>query len=84
MTYYYTRDVTRNAAASSYSVCVRAERDFCCVEYEVCPDQDSPGPNSPSPLGFSFDSGPTMSKADDACLSVDHISIPQSGEGVYQ
>ncbi len=43
---------------SRYSICIRQEEGFCCVEYEVCPDQRTilPAKNDDGlPAGFSFD-----------------------------
>ena len=70
-----------------YSICIRQEEGFCCVEYYVCPDQDVQLPGAVSaPAGFSFDTTQANqnSRVDDSCRSgknsVDHIAIPESSE----
>ena len=63
--------------ALRYSVCIRPEEGFCCVEYQVCPDEA---------MGFTFDTlaANTNSKQDDACItstnSADYITIAESGQ----
>ncbi len=60
-----------------YSVCVRREAGFCCVNYNVCADQMA--------AGFTFDTT-QAAMTDNNCLgaagvasTVDYISIPGSG-----
>ena len=53
-----------------YSICIRAEAGFCCVQYTVCQDVDNP---------FSLDTTMTMAMVDDACLTVDYVGISSMG-----
>ncbi len=68
-----------------YSICVRQEDGFCCVEYQVCPDQRGTLPGG-LPSGFSFDGTQANSRVDTNCRkadnSLDFISIPASCENV--
>ncbi len=71
-----------------YSVCVRQEESFCCVQYKVCEDEMGPLKNgfvATKTSGFSFDTNRAdVSMADDNCVSYlnsfDYISIPESGK----
>ena len=64
----------------SYSVCVRGESGFCCVEYSVC--------SCCQYDGFTLDASEfsegihPAALNDDDCTLRDHISIPQSCECV--
>ena len=55
---------------SRYSVCIRSESGYCCVQYSVCPDQA---------LGYTLDPALMPPAVDDLCLTDDYVSIPQSG-----
>lgn len=56
-------------ANQDYSICIRQEAGFCCVEYTVCPDANS----------FTIDTT-LKSKVEDACQTVDYITI-EGGQG---
>jgi len=51
-----------------YSVCIRPEAGFCCINYMVCAGEA---------MGFSLDPV-KATDVDDNCLTVDYISIPES------
>ncbi|XP_059097323.1 uncharacterized protein LOC131891710 [Tigriopus californicus] len=53
-------------ANQDYSICIRQEAGFCCIEYSLCPDVNS----------FSLDTnGANMKAKIDTSCSVDHIVI---------
>ncbi|TRY80433.1 hypothetical protein TCAL_15490, partial [Tigriopus californicus] len=54
-------------ANQDYSVCIRQEAGFCCIEYSVCSDANS----------FSIDTNMMlmMSKVETECLTIDYITI---------
>eukprot|EP00094_Tigriopus_californicus_P004914 TCALIF_04732-PA protein Name:"Protein of unknown function" AED:0.27 eAED:0.27 QI:0/0.5/0.57/0.85/0.5/0.57/7/149/231 len=54
------------SCAAGYSICIRQEAGFCCIEYSLCPDVNS----------FSLDTnGANMKAKIDTSCSVDHIVI---------
>ncbi len=55
----------------SYEICIRPEAGFCCVQYSVCADQAAAN-------AMSLDPALTTAMTDNACLTVDHVSIPES------
>ncbi|XP_059097778.1 uncharacterized protein LOC131892061 [Tigriopus californicus] len=59
-------------ANQDYSVCIRQEAGFCCIEYSVCSDANS----------FSIDTNKMlmMSKVETECLTIDYITI-EGGQG---
>ncbi len=65
-----------------YSVCIRSEYGFCCVQYQVCPD----GVFELSAADFTDNSGVGTAATDDDCVSGDtivhhdYLAIPNSGE----
>ncbi len=59
-----------NALYYRYSICIRPEAGFCCVEYRICPDQALVGVagNADIKAGWSFDvSRGLPAKADAGC-----------------
>ncbi len=65
-----------------YSTCIRAARGFCCVNYQVCPDQLVVPAGAIAAPGFSFDGQKDDALTDADCLqpTQDYIAIPQSGK----
>ncbi|XP_059097601.1 uncharacterized protein LOC131891925 [Tigriopus californicus] len=59
-------------ANQDYSICIRQEAGFCCIEYSLCPDANS----------FSIDTNMMlmMAKVETECFSVDYITI-EGGQG---
>ncbi|TRY67504.1 hypothetical protein TCAL_11772 [Tigriopus californicus] len=58
---------------STYSICIRQELGYCCVQYSVCPDDEA--------LGFSLSKGVIADNAytDSECATLDFVGI----EGKY-
>ncbi len=63
-----------------YSTCIRAAAGFCCVNYQICPDQAETIAASDAVPGFSLDGKTTDVFADAECVTQDqdYIAIPQS------
>jgi len=55
-----------------YSICIRAEEGFCCVQYQVCSDVTDPFSLAPKVEGES------KSNIDSNCNTLDFIIISQS------
>ena len=56
-----------NITLSSYSICIRQEDGYCCVQYTPCADANS----------FSIDTMgmATMAAATDTACSLDYVGI---------
>ncbi len=60
---------------SSYTVCIRPQAGYCCIQYQVCGGEAMGMTISPTKVG-----GTPTAFQDDACLTADYIVIPGSGE----
>eukprot|EP00095_Tigriopus_kingsejongensis_P007396 maker-scaffold112_size353035-snap-gene-1.18 protein:Tk07396 transcript:maker-scaffold112_size353035-snap-gene-1.18-mRNA-1 annotation:"PREDICTED: uncharacterized protein LOC101893744" len=54
-----------------YSICIRQEAGFCCVEYSVCPDV--------AETSMTLSLGDSAAKLDRECATEDYVGIPGSG-----
>jgi len=64
-------DSSGHLASQDYSVCIRQEAGYCCVEYYPCSDDDAFTP--------AMISDPLVAKFDTACFTEDYIGIEASG-----
>jgi hypothetical protein len=67
-TFNYASTTDNHLNNQVYSVCIRPEAGFCCINYMVCANE---------PMGMTLDPI-QMAGTDDSCLTVDYISIPES------
>ena len=56
----------------SYSVCIRKQEGFCCVQYQACADQAN---------SFTLDTLNTAQSNDELCTD-DYISIPGKSHAI--
>ncbi|XP_059081873.1 uncharacterized protein LOC131879537 [Tigriopus californicus] len=61
-----------------YSICIRQELGYCCVQYSVCPDDEA--------LGFSLSKGVIADNAytDSECATLDFVGIEGSSSACRQ
>ena len=69
-TFNWDSGTEAHANNQQYTVCIRQEDGYCCVQFMPCADE--------APGGFELDGG-TMGNADDDCQGLDYIGIPGAG-----
>ena len=71
-TFNFASTDDNHLANQAYSICIRQEAGFCCVQYSVCDSDDA--------ASFSLSTNPVdMAMQDQAC-TLDYIAIPGSSE----
>lgn len=71
-TFNFLDSTTTHLASQDYSICVKQQQGFCCVQYEVCTDQTNP---------FTLDvtaADQTAQAVDQSCFTTDYIGIEGS------
>ena len=59
---------TQHLSSLNYNICIRKEKGFCCIKYDVCPDENS----------FSFHAtGGNMALVEENCRT-DYLTIEGS------